>query len=305
MKISTYSIFIYLNTNKMFKVFIASLLFITSVALYYYNYVAHNILVIVNILAFKSFVENLVKIITTTNYIIMTIPKVMFIIFSYLVINTAMFFTVYEINNCITQDCINNSSSYELLSIIINCILLLNIFCVILFDTNQCKIHHIVRERQEGQEIQNISINTTVTSQVKLILCIIIAVLLSLNIVAIVNARNEALKYPIEISIMGLLFSNMIIITRFIIVRELTTFRHKFICVITVVAFVCNLFVSLLAYNTTLFRNVMITNFVIQAFGFIIMVVSICYHKCNFILEIEDGIEGKVYEQGDYKAMNV
>ena len=83
MKISTYSVFIYLNTNKMFKVFIASLLFITSVALYYYNYVSHNILVIVNILAFKSFVENLVKIITDTNYIIMTIPKVMFIIFSF------------------------------------------------------------------------------------------------------------------------------------------------------------------------------------------------------------------------------
>ena len=305
MKISTYSVFIIINTNKMFKVFIASLLFITSVALYYYNYVSHNILVIVNILAFKSFVENLVKIITDTNYIILTIPKVMFIIFSYLVITTAVFFTVYEINNCIIQDCINNSSSYELLSIIINCILLLNIFCVILFDTNQCKIHHIVRERQEGE--QNISINTTVTSQIKLILCIIIAILLSLNIVAIVNAKNEALNYPIEISIMSLLFSNMIIIIRFIIVRELTTFRHKFICVITIVAFVCNMVVSLLAYmyNVSLFRNGMIANFVIQIVGFIIMVVSMCYHKCNFVLVIEDGVEGKVEEQGEYKAMNV
>ena len=285
----------------MFKVFIASLLFITSVALYYYNYVSHNILIIINILAFKSFVDNLVKIITDTNYIKMTIPIVMFSVFSYLVITTAVFFTVYEINNCITQGCINNFSSYELLSIIINCILLLNIFCVILFDTNQCKIHHPIREIHD--EEQNISINTTVTSQVKLILCMIIAVLLSLNIVAIVNAKNEALNYPIEISIISLLFSNIIIIIRFIIVRELTTFRHKFICVITVVAFVCNIFVSLLAYNTTLFSNVMIANFVIQVVGFIIMVISMCYHKCNFVLENE--IEGKVEEQGEYKEMNI
>ena len=295
----------------MFKVFIASLLFITSVILYYDNYIAHNILVVVNILAFKSFIENLVKIITDTNYIIMTIPKVIFIIFSYLVITTAVFFTVYEINNCITQDCINNSSSYELLSIIINCILLLNVFCVILFDTNQCKIHHIIRERQEGE--QNISINTTVTSQVKLILCIIIAVLLSLNIVVIVNVKNEALKYPIEISIMSLLFSNMIIIIRFICVRELSSFRHKFICVITIVAFVCNIVVSLLAYlyNVSLFSNVMFANFVIQAVGFIIMVISMCYHKCKFVLEIEDGVEGRNElgirdeEQGEYKAIDM
>ena len=222
---------------------------------------------------------------------------------------------MYEINNCITQDCINNSSSYELLSIIINCILLLNVFCVILFDTNQCKIHHIIREIHKGE--QNISINTTVTSQVKLILCIIIAVLLSLNIMSIVNVKNEALKYPIEISIMSLFLFNMIIITRFICVRELSSFRHKFICVITIVAFVCNMIVSLLAYlyNVSLFRNEMIVNFVIQAVGFIIMVISMCYHNCKFVLEIEDGVEGRNEErneigirdeeQGEYKAIDM
>jgi len=227
-----------------------------------------------------------------TSNLIITELKIIFIIFNYLIILNSVYFTTHEIIECIEYSCFNDSS-YNLLLIIINCILLLDLLFVINFDTNKCRLQNNFCDDKNKKYM----ITNGFARFIKGLLSLIVFLSISFNIVIFNSYRND--NNIIALSVITIY--NILIIIRFLFLQNILTFRHYYICIITIIALICNniLMNAMYYINSSLKKiNVVSLAILIGCMSIGIIIIIYCSNNRIGIEIINENIQLEVEIEG-------